>query len=131
MNPGNDENAEYTLKVGDTIKIGRITFGISKVDKKHVNFSGKGKIEFISADKLDDIFILRRWKSGDKFFPLGMKSKRKVSDFLTDSKIETTERKNWFILENRNNIVWITGLRIDNRYRITSATKKVYKLWMK
>ena len=130
-NPEQDENVEYALKAGDTLKVGKITFGVSAAAKKDVKFDGKGKSEFISGDKLDDIFILRRWKSGDKFFPLGMKSQRKISDFLTDSKIETSERKKWFILENRNNIVWITGLRIDNRYRITSKTKKIYKLWMK
>lgn len=124
-------NNELIIKVGGTFKTGSKTLGISEVNKKVIKFDKTGKTEFISADKLDDIFILRKWKSGDKFIPLGMKGKRKISDFLTDSKVDSTEKKKWLVLENRNNIVWVTGLRIDNRFRITPETKKIYKLWLR
>ena len=88
-------------------------------------------IEFISADNTDDIFILRKWKFGDKFIPLGMKGFKKVSDFLNEQKVPASEKKQQLVLVNRNNIVWIPGLRIDNRYKLTENTQKVFRLCMK
>ena len=127
----NDPNYCIQLKTGDIEVIEGNEYGIIVVSKNEVKFGETSGVEFISADKLDDMFILRKWKSGDKFIPLGMKKFKKVSDFLTDLKIETTERKNWFILSNRNNIVWIPGLRIDDRFKITNETNKILKIWKK
>jgi len=106
-------------------------FGITNVSKNKVNYNHPSNIEYIDADKLDDIFILRKWKNGDKFFPLGMKSSKKLSDFLTDLKIPVSEKKEKFVLVNRNNIIWVVGLRIDDKVKITGRTKKVFKLWIK
>lgn len=122
---------EFEIRVGQKIKFGNKFLSIKPVSKNQISYSNKGNIEFISADKLNDMFIFRKWKEGDKFIPLGMKNEKKISDFLTDCKIETIERKNRFILTNENNIVWVAGLRIDDRYKITSKTKKIYKIWMK
>ena len=57
-----------------------------------------------------------------------MKNFKKVSDFLTDLKISSSERKDQLVLTNRNQIVWIVGLRIDDRFKLNSKTKKIYKL---
>ncbi len=75
--------------------------------------------------------MLRVWKPGDKFRPLGMKNFRKVSDFLTDLKISAADKKNQLVLLNRNQIVWVVGLRLDDSYKINSKTKKIYRLWIK
>ena len=87
--------------------------------------------EIISGDKIDDIFILRRWKNGDKFIPLGMKGFKKISDFLTDAKIKSFEKKDHLILTNRNEIVYVLGLRIDDRYKLTESTKKKIGICLK
>ncbi len=131
LNQKENENVEYMIKVGEVIKAGGYFIGIKPAKKDEIKFGGTGKIEFIAADKLDDIFILRRWKPGDSFTPLGMKSSKKVSDFLTDTKIDNISRKKYFVLENRNNIVWVVGLRISDKVKINSSTKKIYKLWIK
>lgn len=131
LNDKNSDFSVYTIKIGETKNIGENKFGIEQVERKDVKIGNNKKLEFISTDKLDDIFILRKWKSGDWFVPLGMKHKKKISDFLTDSGIETIKRKNCLVLENRNQIVWLVGLRIDDRFKINSKTKKVVKLWMK
>jgi tRNA(Ile)-lysidine synthase len=131
LNQKDDENVKYEIKPGAQIKTGNIILGVELVDKKSINFESGGKVEYVDADKLSDVFILRTWKKGDKFFPLGMKNKKNVSDFLTDLKIETSERRTKLVLENGNNIVWVVGLRIDERYKINSKTKIAYKLWTK
>ncbi|NMB82296.1 MAG: tRNA lysidine(34) synthetase TilS, partial [Ignavibacteria bacterium] len=104
--------------------------GIERIERP-VSVMNKNKnVEFVSADKMSEMFILRKWNNGDKFIPLGMKNTKKVSDFLTDAKVPSSGKKNQLVLTNRNNIVWVVGLRIDDSYKISSQTKKIYKLWV-
>ncbi len=87
--------------------------------------------EFISADGLKKDFLLRRWKDGDRFFPLGMKGSKKLSDFLNEQKISSNKKREQLILTNGGRIVWVLGLRIDDRFKLTRNTKKVYRLCLK
>ncbi len=128
---GKTSNQIVTLKSGHKIKLGSKLIGIEQVKSENVQFKNNGKVEFISTDGLTENFILRQWKFGDKFKPLGMKNFKKISDFLTDQKVSVSERKNQLVLTNRNQIVWIVGLRIDDRFKLNSKTKKIYKLWVK
>lgn len=125
-----NENISY-LNVGEIVEIKNKSIAIEKSDRGSIKFNSKGNVEFVDAGKLKGIFILRRWENGDKFIPLGMSNYKKVSDFLTDLKLPSTDKKNQLVLTNRNNIVWIVGLRIDNRYRIKSNSKQIYKMWVK
>ncbi|MBM3401334.1 MAG: tRNA lysidine(34) synthetase TilS, partial [Bacteroidetes bacterium] len=71
----------------------------------------------------------RQWKNGDYFLPLGLKKKKKLSDFFVDKKISLNHKQDIGILENKTGeIVWVAGLRIDERYKINSNTKKVFIL---
>jgi len=87
--------------------------------------------ELISADKLTENFILRKWKNGDKFQPLGMKGTKKVSDFLTEQKVPAGDKSSFLVLTNNETIVWVVGLRISEKFKLTENTKKVMKLWKK
>ena len=124
------KSKEIEFAAGQTVSVGSVNIGIEQISKKDVKFGGSGRVEFISAEGLSEKFSIRSWNFGDKFKPLGMKNFKKVSDFLTDCKIPTSERKNHLILLNRNHIVWVVGLRIDDRVKLNSKTKTVYKLWM-
>ncbi len=116
------------IYAGKEIKFGTKTIGIREVDEI-VNVKKNKEYELISADNLDKEFVLRVWKPGDKFKPIGFGGNKKVSDFLTDLKISSLEKKNQLVLINRNQIVWIVGLRISDNVKITKTTKRVYKLW--
>jgi len=83
------------------------------------------KIAMIDKDKLQFPLILRRWRKGDYFQPLGMKGIKKLSDYFVDEKISLTDKENAWLLTNGEEIVWIAGLRLDDRYKITKETTKI------
>ena len=85
-------------------------------------------IEYIDGDALGSELRIRNWHPGDWFIPLGMKEKKKLSDYFIDEKVPLFEKDLIAILESDGNIVWICGHRLDNRYKITSKTKNILKL---
>ncbi len=86
---------------------------------------------FLDFDKLKFPLHLRHWKDGDKFSPLGMKGKKKISDLLIDLKIPKHEKQNIWVLESGSEICWVVGLRSSNNFKIDSQTKRVYSVeWM-
>ena len=90
--------------------------------------SENNKIAFFDMDTLRFPLTVRKWMHGDFFYPLGMDHKKKVSDFFIDNKIPVPVKKNTWILASGQDIVWIIGLRIDNRFKVTENTTKVLKL---
>jgi tRNA(Ile)-lysidine synthase len=119
------------IKIGDEVNIRGKIISISNVNKDKIKFNNSKNLEYISADNIKNDFTLRSWKLGDKFLPIGMKGTKKVSDYLNDVKINSFEKENQLILENKGKIVWIVGRRLDERYRVTSNTKKVLQLCQK
>lgn len=85
-------------------------------------------IAFLDHHKLTFPLTIRKWQHGDYFYPLGMEQMKKVSDFFIDEKVPVPVKNKTWILASGKNIVWIIGLRIDNRYKITPNTKQVLKL---
>lgn len=80
----------------------------------------------LDAEKLIFPLVVRAWRKGDRFIPLGMKGFKKVSDFFIDQKVPLTSKSQIPILVNGNgDIMWIGGWRQDNRYKVTASTKKV------
>jgi tRNA(Ile)-lysidine synthase len=83
-------------------------------------------IAMLDYTKLVFPLLLRRWKEGDRFVPLGMKRQKKLSDFFIDKKYSIIDKENVWLLCSGKDIVWIIGERIDDRYRITENTEKAY-----
>ena len=69
---------------------------------------------------------IRKWENGDKFIPFGMKNFKKLSDFFIDIKLDLFSKQETFLLCSNNDIIWIIGHRIDDRYKVTAKTKKMY-----
>jgi tRNA(Ile)-lysidine synthase len=86
-------------------------------------------IATLDFDKLSFPLIIRPWQHGDYFYPLGMNKRKKISDFFIDEKYALSEKENALLLTtNDNQVVWIIGKRLDNRYKITSGTKHIFEI---
>ena len=99
-----------------------LRFGINKLTSINEN----NKIAHFDYNKLIFPLTLRKWEIGDKFMPLGMHNYKKLSDFFIDEKISLIEKKEIWILCSGDDIIWVVGKRIDNRYKISQKTKKMY-----
>ena len=92
------------------------------------NFGVPENIAQIDADRLQFPLTLRRWRDGDWFVPFGMTGRKKVSDFLVDAKVSVAEKQRQFVLLSGDEIVWLVGRRIDDRYRLTPDTENVLRI---
>ena len=86
------------------------------------------KVAYLDYDQLKFPLIIRKWTVGDHFYPFGMGNKKKLSDFFINQKLSLNQKENTWLLCSGNDIVWIIGMRIDNRFRITTQTKTIYKV---
>ncbi len=128
---GNKKIDTINIAIGETIKLGEKRIIVKKLKNIPQRINEKDNTEIISADKINEKLTIRKWKAGDKIQPLGMKGNKKISDILTDLKIPSSERANKLVLLNGNDIVWLIGLKISEKYKITSKTKSVIKLCLK
>jgi len=83
-------------------------------------------IAALDYDKLDFPLTLRKWRKGDVFHPLGMRGKKKLSDFFIDKKLSVFEKQNTWIVCTNDKIVWVVGARIDERFKLVENSQKVY-----
>ena len=95
------------------------------------SISKENAVAEIDAETISFPLLLRRWKQGDYFYPLGMAKKKKVSRFLIDKKLSLTEKEKVWVLESNKKIIWIVNQRIDDRCKVTESTKMVLRIGFK
>lgn len=81
---------------------------------------------YIPAEKLRFPLVLRHWREGDAFYPLGARGRQKVSDFFTDHKIDRFAKQRVQLLCHGDDILWLVGLRSSEKFKIDSQTTQYY-----
>ena len=125
--PVNTLEASHIL-INDTDT--EVDFELGKLKlKKSANSNEKPSaskdIAMLDLENITFPLLLRKWKQGDYFYPLGMKGKKKLSKFFIDQKISVTDKEKIWVIESNKKVVWITGQRIDDRFKITEKTKDI------
>jgi len=122
--------SKFKVYVDETININDTTFSISEVE--NMSFTKDSNVEYIDADKINaEKLELRPWQAGDKFLPLGMKRRKKVSDYLTDKKMNQFDKQKQFVLTADSEIIWLCGHRISEIVKIGKNSKRFLKLSIK
>ncbi|MEI8052856.1 MAG: tRNA lysidine(34) synthetase TilS [Bacteroidota bacterium] len=124
----NNEVSTYIIEAADK----EIYFSSQSMRFKKVLppviFENNNSLALIDEKMISFPLILRKWKKGDYFYPLGMDKKKKLSRFFIDIKLSLTEKENIWVLESDKKIIWIVGHRIDNRVKVTPATTEIFSI---
>lgn len=128
--PLQNEQAQHVLiDAGDKnifFANGALKFEI--VEASNIQMNTDVSVALLNADHLQFPLMLRKCKTGDYFYPLGMQKKKKLSRFFIDQKLSKTEKENVWVIEMNKKIVWVIGYRIDDRFKITGSTGKILKI---
>ncbi len=107
------------------VDTGKYKFSFS-IEPKPSKIPADPNIVYVDMGNITFPLVLRKWKMGDYFYPFGMKmKKKKVSRLLIDQKVPLHEKEEVRILECSKRIVWVSGIRPDERFRVKETTEQV------
>ena len=142
--PNSAREADHILIEANTkaieLKNGRLSLEVittSNGEAETSNFAQRPADKFqtsnlsahLDAKLIQFPLIVRTWKKGDYFYPLGLKRhKKKLSRFFIDQKVSKTEKENIRVIEMDKKILWVIAHRIDERFKVTDSTKEILKI---
>ena len=93
-------------------------------------FSRDSKCIHLDGDLAEMPLLVRKWQYGDTFQPLGMKGFKKISDFFIDAKFSIADKEDAWLMVSGEDIIWVVGHRIDDRFKVTNRTKRILELYI-
>lgn len=131
ITPKKQENVLEVFAIPSNVsvlKAGNFSLIIAQEDIKDFKVSTESHIACLDLDTLVFPLTVRTWQEGDYFYPLGMSHRQKLSKFLINQKVSLSQKKNIWVLCSEGAVVWVIGYRLDNRFKITENTQKIYKI---
>ena len=122
----NNLNEHFSINVNDKLLTSPIRINFSIYDYKDFKLIKNSRLAALDYNKLHFPLKLRTWQKGDVFTPIGMKGKKKVSDFMIDEKFSTYQKENTWVICSLDTIVCIVGYRINEYFKLVPQTEKVY-----
>jgi len=126
--PVPQEKYEQQVELGGDYDFPGFRLSLKVLPEVPKRFDHPPQTEFADADRLGNHLVVRSWREGDWFIPLGMSGRKKLSDFFVNKKIARTEKHRTPVLESDGAIVWVCGLRLDQRFRVTPSTRRAVEL---
>ena len=105
---------------------GNIT--LETVSTQNQKLKTQNSIAQLDAKEIKFPLLLRKWMPGDYFYPLGMQKKKKLKKFLIDQKLSITQKEKIWVIEMDKKIIWVVGLRIDDRFKVNDNTKEIFQI---
>ena len=97
-------------------------------NKAPKNFTNDKEVEYIDASKINNNLVIRSVRDSDSFLPLGMNGKKKVKKYLKDRNLSFLKRKESLVVCNENDIIWVAGYHLSEKYKIHKNSVKIAKL---
>lgn len=133
-----DRNRFLLKKIEELERLDEIEIDEKKILEKplYLRFSKSEErepdsVESVDLDKIKFPLKLRKWKAGDHFYPIGMQGGKKLSKYFKDEKYSKLEKENtWLLVDAEENIVYVVGKRLDDRFKITKNTHKFLNIYL-
>jgi len=124
-NTATDSDNDTTIPKGTTKLASPIALTFESVDEvQAIN----PETIYVDADVLKYPLKIRKWEEGDIFYPFGMTGKKKLSKYFKDEKLSLLEKQKTRLLLSADKIIWVVGMRADNRFKVTPETKNILKI---
>ncbi|WP_425392458.1 tRNA lysidine(34) synthetase TilS [Ekhidna sp.] len=127
IDKGQNDTVELEISGLGSFDFGNASIELQLVKKDDVVFESEN-VAYLDYDKLRFPLSLRNWNEGDRFQPLGMNGKKKVSDFLIDIKIPLAKKHEVFVMESKGEICWVVGYRISDSFKVTNDSTSILKV---
>lgn len=123
-----EDQGTFYLEEDDMELFSPVHLSIEKLPAEGFEIIKNRNVACIDIDEIEFPLLIRKWKQGDYFQPLGMSGFKKISDFFIDQKIPLHKKENVWLLCSGKKIIWIIGHRLDNRFKVTSKTEHILKI---
>lgn len=132
ISPNDIEESENILIEGECkLKFSGGDMQVKKILNDHYAIRHEQQLAQLDAGKIRFPLLLRKWKKGDYFYPLGMQKKKKLSRFFIDRKLSLSQKERTWVIEMDKKLLWVVGQQIDDRFKITGKTKDILQISLK
>ncbi len=125
---GGSEEFAQTIRIGEQCETEDFIFSSRVVRAREARPGQDRDRQYVDLERLREPLVLRSWQPGDWFRPLGMSGRKKISDLFTEAKATNAQKSRTPLLTSGGDIVWVCGLRLDERFKLTPATAEAVEL---